>query len=202
MSFPLSASAALLLALTLAGCGSTTVGDAGGTTGGGTGGSATSTTATTSTTTTDTTGTGGEIPGTCPSYDAGPASPGTYDGDEVTYTLFKKESAANLCLIVQLSGNGPPAFGVAPSFGYAVSGVEITNDPSDCGPAMPAGMAVQASCGSGALTAYPCPAPAVGGSQGFDLSAQFTFPPSFPWVPSTDAFDAQGIGDGYWMTCD
>jgi len=136
----------------------------------------------------------GPVPGACASLDAGAATSGQYAGSgHQEVELWKVEAASGLCLRVFLIAGGGPAYGVDPIDGYGIERVELTNAVADCGSeGPPTGQAVEASCGMGAFTGVTSCGPgcAPGGIYGFGLDATFEFPPMYPWVPTTDTYNA------------
>jgi hypothetical protein len=133
--------------------------------------------------------------------DAGAATPGLYGYYVPPMVLTKADDAANLCLRIYIMAGVGPAYGVNPLHGFGIQKVELTNSAADCTSVNPTGEVVEAFCGSGTFTSIlSCPPGCPPLAYGAGLDATFEFPPTFPWVPATDTFDAV-VSQGFDCPC-
>ncbi len=146
----------------------------------------------------------GPIPGTCAQPVTAVDAPGmyTFEAYDLTnnyYWFMKRDEANNRCMILHVVWGAGPAYGLAPSSGYAVQKVILSNSAADCAytgdspPQVIKGQTVEAACGSGNFSLVPSP----GVICGQDVDATFEFPPTYNWVPATDTYCVdQDLCDG------
>jgi hypothetical protein len=100
--------------------------------------------------------------------------------------IFKREISADRCVRITIAQEAGPGIGIQTDSGWTTELVEITDHASDCAleadglPVMPLGQVVQAQRGCGTITT----------ACSLHVQATLSFPAAYPWVPASDALDA------------
>jgi hypothetical protein len=109
------------------------------------------------------------------------------------FLIFKADPARDVCFRLMVEGFDGPGIGIMTPAGWSVGSAEVTDHASDCSlingyPAPPIGSATNATGGTGSISIdgpfFPCTV---------TIHATLSFDAQAPWVPPTEAIDADQL---------